>query len=209
VSKKLFIVIAALALTAVACGGSSKDTNASGSESTTTTPSGETTPGTGPTSTEGLPTVTLETSEGNIVIEMDTTKAPKAATRFIDLVKEGFYDGLTFHRIIPGFVIQGGDPEGTGMGGTGKSVVGETPSDGYPIGSLAAAKTATDEAGTFDCQFFIVTGTQGESLPPEYARFGKVIGGMDVVKKIESVETGADDKPVNKVTINKATVSGA
>lgn len=205
-SKRLFVVIAALVIVATACGGSSKDAV----ESTPTTTSGDTattTPGDEPTSSGDLPKVTLETSEGNIVIEMDTKNAPIAAGRFIDLVEEGFYDGLTFHRIIPGFVIQGGDPEGTGFGGTDDAVVGETPTDGYPIGSLAAAKAGNEEAGTFDCQFFITTGAQGAGLPPDYARFGKVVEGMDVVTKIESVETDVNDMPTSPVTINKATVS--
>jgi peptidyl-prolyl cis-trans isomerase B (cyclophilin B) len=208
VSKRLFVVIAALAIVTTACGGSSKDAV----ESTPTTTTGDTattTPGDEPASSGDLPKVTLETSEGNVVIEMDTENAPIAAGRFIDLVEEGFYDGLTFHRIIPGFVIQGGDPEGTGLGGTDESVVGETPTDGYPIGSLAAAKTGADPAGTFDCQFFITTGEQGASLPPDYARFGQVVEGMDVVTKIENVETDANDMPTTPVTINKATVSGA
>jgi peptidyl-prolyl cis-trans isomerase B (cyclophilin B) len=207
VPKKLFIVIAALAIVTTACGGSSKD-SAESTPTTTKSDTATTTPGTKPASTGDLPLVTLETSEGNIVIEMDTENAPKAAGRFIDHVEAGTYDGLTFHRIIPGFVIQGGDPAGNGTGGTDSSVVGETPTDGYPVGSLAAAKTATDPPGTFDIQFFITTGPQGEQLPPEYARFGKVVEGMDVVTKIENVETGPGDVPVEPVTINKATVSG-
>jgi cyclophilin family peptidyl-prolyl cis-trans isomerase len=205
----LFIVIAALAIVATACGGSSKD--AVEAESTPTTNATDlpaaTTPGNEPTSTNGLPTVTLETSKGDVVIEMDTKNAPKAAGRFIELVGDGFYDGLTFHRVIPDFMIQGGDPDGNGSGGTDESVVGETPTDGYPIGSLAAAKTATDPDGTFDCQFFITTGVNGENLPPQYARFGTVISGIEVANEIQNVERDANDAPIEKVTINKATVS--
>jgi peptidyl-prolyl cis-trans isomerase B (cyclophilin B) len=211
VSKRLFIVIAALAIAATACGGSSKDkVDAESTPTTNATDStaAGTTPGSDPTSTSGLPTVKLATSEGDIVLEMDTKNAPKAAGRFIKLVKDGFYDGLTFHRVVPNFVIQGGDPEGTGAGGTKESVVGETPTDGYPIGSLAAAKTQADPAGTFDCQFFIITGEDGETLPPEYARFGKVISGIEVAKKIEALSPGGDGAPTKKVTIDKATVSG-
>jgi cyclophilin family peptidyl-prolyl cis-trans isomerase len=151
----------------------------------------------------------METSLGTIVIELDTVNAPKAAGRFADLARQGFYDGLIFHRVIQGFVIQGGDPQGTGMGGSDTPAVqGETPSDGYPLGSLAAAKTAMDPPGTFDAQFFIVTGEQGTTLPPEYARFGKVIEGLDVAQKISAVETDAADAPVEKVTMKKVTVSG-
>jgi cyclophilin family peptidyl-prolyl cis-trans isomerase len=137
---------------------------------------------------------------------MDTKNAPKAAGRFIELAKSGFYDGLTFHRVVPGFVIQGGDPNGDGSGGTGESVVGETPKDGYPVGSVAAAKLDTDPAGTFDCQFFIVTGENGTQLPPDYARFAKVIAGMDTVKRIEALGSG-DGPPSGAVRMNKVTVT--
>jgi cyclophilin family peptidyl-prolyl cis-trans isomerase len=146
---------------------------------------------------------------GTIVIKLDTKNAPKAASRFIELARAGFYNGLTFHRIIPDFVIQGGDPTGTGNGTSGSPpVVGETPKDGYPIGSLAAAKTQTEPDGTFDCQFFIVTGSQGTQLPPQYARFGMVTSGLDVVQKIGML--GSNDQegtPTQRVVMEKVTIS--
>lgn len=201
------IVVLAFVAGATACGGSSKSGNAS---STPTTPtndpcSGPATPAP-PKST--LPTATIETNCGTIVVALDTKKAPKAAGRFLDLAQSGFYNGKTFHRVVPDFVIQGGDPKGDGTGGTGTSVVGETPKDGYPIGSLAAAKTGNDPPGTFDCQFFIVTGEQGTSLPPDYARFGKVIAGMDVAKRIEKLAPPeGDGPPTEKVTMTKVTIT--
>jgi cyclophilin family peptidyl-prolyl cis-trans isomerase len=151
------------------------------------------------------------TSSGCIVIALDTANAPKAAGRFISLAKAGFYDGLTFHRVVPNFVIQGGDPTGDGSGGSGKPpVVGEVPKDGYPLGSLAAAKTGTDPDGTFDSQFFIVTGAQGTQLPPQYARFGHVVAGMDVAQKIEALAPATGDgPPTQKVTMDKVTIAGA
>jgi cyclophilin family peptidyl-prolyl cis-trans isomerase len=153
-------------------------------------------------------TAVMTTSKGEIAIEMDTVNAPAGAAHFINLAQQGFFDGLTFHRVVPNFVIQGGDPEGTGTGGAGNPVVAETPTDGYPIGSLAAAKTQTDPPGTFDSQFFIVTGADGESLPPEYARFGMVTSGLDVAQAIEALAT--DDPmgtPSETVTIESVTVT--
>ena len=152
-------------------------------------------------------TATIDTNFGAIVVALDRTNAPKASGRFAELAASGFYNGLTFHRVVPDFIIQGGDPKGDGSGGTGHSVRGETPTDGYPIGSVAAAKTADDPPGTFDCQFFIVTGQQGTQLPPEYARFGKVTAGMDVAKKIEGLAPGGDGPPTKKVVITKITLS--
>jgi cyclophilin family peptidyl-prolyl cis-trans isomerase len=129
----------------------------------------------------------------------------------VSLAKSGFYDGLTFHRVVPDFVIQGGDPNGDGSGGSGKPpVVGEVPKDGYPLGSLAAAKAGTDPNGTFDSQFFIVTGAQGTQLPLQYARFGRVVSGMDVAQKIEALAPATGDgPPTQKVTMDKVTIAGA
>jgi cyclophilin family peptidyl-prolyl cis-trans isomerase len=146
---------------------------------------------------------------GTMVIKLDTANAPIAAGRFIELAQKGFYNGLTFHRVIPDFVIQGGDPKGDGTGGSGTPpVVGETPKDGYPLGSIAAAKTSTDPDGTFDCQFFIVVGAQGEQLPNQYARFGILTSGMDVAQKIASVPASPDtNKPDTPVVMEKVTIS--
>ncbi|MDQ1435137.1 MAG: hypothetical protein QOF59_1953 [Actinomycetota bacterium] len=151
------------------------------------------------------------TGAGCIVIALDTAHAPKAAGHFISLAKAGFYDGLTFHRAVSGFVIQAGDPNGDGSGGSGKApVVGEVPKDGYPIGSLAAAKAGTDPDGTFDSQFFIVTGAPGTQLPPQYARFGRVVAGMDVVQRIDALAPATGDgPPTQKVTMDKVTIAGA
>jgi peptidyl-prolyl cis-trans isomerase B (cyclophilin B) len=153
-------------------------------------------------------TATIATNMGDIVVALDP-KAPKAAGRFSDLIRAGFYNGLTFHRVVPDFVIQGGDPKGDGTGGSGKPpVVGEVPTDNYPVGSLAAAKSAADPPGTFDCQFFIVTGSNGASLPNEYARFGMVTSGLDVAKKIESLAPPeGDGPPTKRVVIEKITLS--
>ncbi len=196
--RGVFIIIG-VALVGAGCGGSSKTTSAAApaSSCTAAVPKGA--------------VATIDTNFGCIVVALDTTNAPKAAGRFISLAKAGFYNGLTFHRVVPDFVIQGGDPKGDGTGGSGKPpVIGEVPKDGYPIGSLAAAKTGTDPDGSFDCQFFIVTGQQGTQLPDQYARFGRVVAGMDVAQKIDGLAPASGDgPPTQKVTMTKVTITGA
>lgn len=206
--RRNFIVVSAAALGVLmfaACSSSGGGDKVSVSGSAPTTAAG-----TAPvaSSVKGN-TATIDTNMGTIVVELDRAHAPKAAGHFADLAASGFYNHLTFHRVVPDFVIQGGDPKGDGTGGSGKPpVAGETPNDGYPIGSLAAAKTGNDPPGTFDCQFFIVTGQQGTQLPNDYARFGKVVKGMDVAKRIEALAPPeGDGPPTQKVVINKITIS--
>ncbi len=133
-------------------------------------------------------TAAIDTSCGTIELTLDVANAPVATNNFVFLAREGFYDGTTWHRVVSDFVIQGGDPEGTGSGGPGYEVTGETPTDGYPVGSVAAAKTGDAAPGSFGSQFFIVTGAQGANLSNDYARFGTVSDGLDVAQKIESYE---------------------
>jgi cyclophilin family peptidyl-prolyl cis-trans isomerase len=197
--RRVVLIVVGLALVSAGCGGSSKAKASPAAASTCVT-----------TASKGA-TAAIQTNLGCIVVALDTVNAPKAAGRFISLAKAGFYNGLTFHRVVPDFVIQGGDPNGDGSGGSGKPpVVGEVPKDGYPIGSLAAAKTETDPNGTFDSQFFIVTGSQGTQLPPQYARFGQVVSGMDVAQKIDALAPpSGDGPPTQKVTMEKVTITGA
>jgi cyclophilin family peptidyl-prolyl cis-trans isomerase len=150
--------------------------------------------------------VVMETSEGSFTIELDTTRAPKTANTFAYLSEEGFYDGLGFHRIVPGFVIQGGDPKGDGSGGPGFKTVERPPADlEYAPGIVAMAKSADEAPGTAGSQFFVVTGEDGSSLPPEYALVGQVSDGFDVVQKIGNLG-GADEQPTRDVVIEKATL---
>jgi cyclophilin family peptidyl-prolyl cis-trans isomerase len=152
-------------------------------------------------------TALMETSCGPIELELDAMTAPKATNNFVYLSREGFYDGLPFHRVVKQFVIQGGDPLGDGTGSPGYSVVGEVPTDNYPVGSLAAAKGGADPPGSFGSQFFIVTGKNGASLPNEYARFGKVTKGIKVAKKIESFAPEAGDgEPSQRVLIDTLSI---
>jgi cyclophilin family peptidyl-prolyl cis-trans isomerase len=153
-------------------------------------------------------TATIATNLGTIGLKLDTKKSPVAAGHFIKLAKAGFYNGSRWHRIVKDFVIQGGAPKGDTTKNYGKPVVGELPTNNYAVGVVAAAKTPDAAPGTFDSQFFIVTGAeQGQSLPNEYASFGSVSSGMDVVKKIEALPVDSNSDPTTKATIDKITIT--
>jgi peptidyl-prolyl cis-trans isomerase B (cyclophilin B) len=150
-------------------------------------------------------TAVVQTSCGTFEIALDTERAPKTANSFAFLSEEGFYDDLTFHRIVPEFVIQGGDPEGTGTGGPGYSVVEKPPANlAYTKGVVAMAKSSAEPPGTSGSQFYVVTGADA-GLPPEYALVGKVSEGMDVVERIGSLGTPSE-KPKQTVLIEKITI---
>ncbi len=160
-------------------------------------------------SARGTHVVTFATNCGEIEITLDVRRAPKTTSSFASLVRQGFYDGLTFHRIgrDPGggdFVIQGGDPLGTGLGGPGYSVREKPPSDlRYTRGLVAMAKTEIDPAGTSGSQFYIVT-AEDAGLPPEYALVGKVTGGEDAVARIAAARTDDREAPLQPVVIEDA-----
>jgi cyclophilin family peptidyl-prolyl cis-trans isomerase len=148
--------------------------------------------------------VDLQTNCGTITIRLATGRAPKTAASFADLVKRGFYDGLIFHRVVHDFVIQGGDPLGTGLGGPGYQVVETPPGDlAYTTGVVAMAKTEADPSGASGSQFFIVTAPDA-GLPPDYAVVGGVVRGMDVAQHIGKLPVDADDRPTSPVVIEKA-----
>jgi peptidyl-prolyl cis-trans isomerase B (cyclophilin B) len=150
--------------------------------------------------------VDLQTNCGTITIRLATGRAPKTASSFADLVKRGFYDGLIFHRVVRGFVIQGGDPLGTGLGGPGYSVVEPPPgSTAYTTGVVAMAKTEADPPGASGSQFFIVTAPDAK-LPPDYAVAGGVVRGMDVAQYIGKLPVDGQDRPTSPVVIEKATL---
>jgi cyclophilin family peptidyl-prolyl cis-trans isomerase len=150
-------------------------------------------------------TAVVETSCGTFDIALDTTRAPKIANSFAYLAEEGFYDGLDFHRIVPEFVIQGGDPLANGTGGPGYQVTEKPPANlAYTKGVVAMAKSSTDPPGSAASQFFVVTGADA-GLPPEYALVGKVSSGMDVVERIGKLGT-PEEKPKQTVLIEKMTI---
>ncbi len=142
------------------------------------------------------PKVIMETDMGKIVLELFPDVAPNHVKNFLDLANKGFYDGLTFHRIIPGFVIQGGDPNGDGSGGSGTDVKAEFSNLKHMPGTLAMARSADPNSAT--CQFYICL-AQLPSLDNKYTIFGQTVEGMDVVNKIGAVKTGPGDKPVTPV----------
>jgi cyclophilin family peptidyl-prolyl cis-trans isomerase len=147
------------------------------------------------------------TNCGAFEITLDADRAPKTGGSFKTLADKRFYDGLGFHRIVAGFVIQGGDPKGDGSGGPGYSIT-ETPPDDlqYTKGVVAMAKTATEPAGTSGSQFFVVTG-EDAGLPPDYALLGKVSKGQEVVDKIGVLDVKPDEQPVEPVVIRSIRIT--
>jgi peptidyl-prolyl cis-trans isomerase B (cyclophilin B) len=153
-------------------------------------------------------TITMENND-EIKVELYPNIAPNTVNNFISLVESGFYDGLTFHRVIPGFMIQGGDPEGTGTGGPDYEIKGEFSSNGFENdvkherGIISMARTQSpDSAGS---QFFIMV-ADANSLDGDYAAFGKVTAGMDVVDSIVNVKTNERDKPLEDQKMKQVTV---
>ena len=152
-------------------------------------------------------TATMDTSMGTIVISLDPINAPKTTNNFVFLALNHYYDGIIFHRIIKGFVCQGGDPQGSGMGGPGYRFEDELPKPGkYAIGSLAMANAGPNTNGS---QFFIISGQSGRTLPPLYSLFGQVVKGLDVVEAMQNVETDGRDRPRTDVVINSVTITVA
>ena len=151
-------------------------------------------------------TADMVTSKGTMRIALDPLAAPRTVNSFVFLARYHYFGGIVFHRIIPGFVLQGGDPTGTGTGGPGYRFADELPAAGrYEVGSLAMANAGPDTNGS---QFFVISGADGVRLPPNYSLFGKVVSGLDVVAAIEAVGTGSG-KPKEIVTIESVTITEA
>jgi peptidyl-prolyl cis-trans isomerase B (cyclophilin B) len=156
----------------------------------------------------------MDTNCGRFTITLDVERAPKTSASFVYLARRGFYDNLTFHRIVPGFVIQGGDPQGNGQGGPGYSVVEAPPKDvRYTTGVVAMAKTEIEDPGTSGSQFYVVTAPDAQ-LPADYALLGKVTSGQNVVQRIAAVptdQTNPDlaqrDRPLSPVVIRSVTIT--
>lgn len=142
----------------------------------------------------------FETNMGNFSVKLFAADAPKTVNNFVVLSRDGFYNGLTFHRVIKDFMIQGGDPNGDGTGGPGYKFEDEINSHKLVRGVLAMANSGKDTNGS---QFFIVTKEATDWLDGKHTAFGEVMEGMDVVMNIEKVEVGENDKPISPVTINK------
>lgn len=156
------------------------------------------------------PIVTIEMENGNIIkLELFPSIAPETVQNFVTLVSQGFYDGLIFHRVIPGFMIQGGDPDGTGMGGSKQTIRGEFSSNGFKNdlrhdrGVISMARTSAPNSAS--SQFFIVV-KASTHLDGQYASFGKVIEGLEEVDRIVSVQKDRGDKPLEDQRMKKVTL---
>jgi peptidyl-prolyl cis-trans isomerase B (cyclophilin B) len=156
-------------------------------------------------------TATVETNCGDFEIKLDTSDFPKTASSFIHMVEEGLYERTTFHRVVPNFVIQGGDPEGTGNGGPGYSIREEPPVDtSYTRGVVAMAKTPVEPPGTSGSQFFVVTEADA-GLEPDYAVLGKVVGdeaAVDAIEALADPSLGPEGgEPISPVVIERIKLS--
>ena len=152
-------------------------------------------------------TATMETSMGTLVIALDPIAAPRTVNNFVYLAAQHYYDGVIFHRIISGFMCQGGDPDGSGRGGPGYKFGDELPKPGkYQIGSVAMANAGPNTNGS---QFFIVSGPSGCGLPPLYSLFGQVVKGLDIVEMMQNVPTGPGDRPKTDVVIKSVAITVA
>ena len=143
---------------------------------------------------------TLHTNHGALELELFDEDAPKTVENFVNLARDGFYDGVIFHRVIPDFMIQGGDPTGTGSGGPGYTFEDEINQHKVVRGALAMANAGPDTNGS---QFFLVTAEATPWLDGKHTVFGRVTNGMDVVDAISAVETDANDKPLEPVAIER------
>ena len=152
-------------------------------------------------------TAVVKTSEGTFTIRFDVADSPHTVASFEKLARKGFFDGTIFHRIVPGFVIQGGDPTGTGTGGPGYTTTDPPPKDArYTLGVVAMAKTPGQAPGTAGSQFFVVTAADAQ-LPPDYALLGKVVSGLAVVERIGKLGNPATEQPTKRVVVRSITIT--
>jgi peptidyl-prolyl cis-trans isomerase B (cyclophilin B) len=228
--RKVTILIAALLIALAGCGSDKKDTRSSGAgDAAAATQGGRQTP---PRASNGCQTVPapkakadggqkkptakldasktyrleVDTNCGSFTIELDPKQSPNASASLVSLAKAKFFDGTTFHRIVPDFVIQGGDPTGTGTGGPGYSTRDKPPAGAsYTKGVVAMAKAGNEPAGTAGSQFYVVTGADA-GLPPDYAIVGKVVDGQAVVDRIGKLGD-ASEQPTQPVVIKTVRVS--
>ncbi len=209
---------------AAGCGGEEASTSATDEETTATTEptgssdcegvdapepreDGSATAPTDPIDADATFTLTFETNCGTFVVTLDQRVAPSTSASLVQLARDGFFDDTTFHRIVPGFVIQGGDPTQSGSGGPGYSTIDAPPADAkYVRGVVAMAKTGAEAPGTSGSQFFVVTGDD-IGLPPEYAIVGTVTDGQDVVDTIGTLGDPTTELPVQAIVVRSVTVS--
>lgn len=151
-------------------------------------------------------TATMDTSLGTIVIALDAINAPGTVNNFVFLAGYHYYEGVVFHRIINGFMCQGGDPTGTGRGGPGYRFDDEPVKQRYQLGSVAMANAGPNTNGS---QFFLISGPSGVNLPPQYNHFGQIVKGLEVLDAMQNVPTDRSDRPLTPVVINSVTITVA
>ena len=149
-------------------------------------------------------TATIDTSLGAVVVALDAINAPTTVNNFVFLALHHYYDGVIFHRIINGFMCQGGDPTGTGTGGPGYKFKDEPVKQRYQVGSVAMANAGPNTNGS---QFFLISGSSGVGLPPQYNHFGQIVKGLDVLETMHNVKTSRGDRPVEDVVINSVSIA--
>jgi peptidyl-prolyl cis-trans isomerase B (cyclophilin B) len=214
------LVLAVLALAVAGCGGDEDTANpgtATGSEAAAGECASVEAPAPREDGGETAPserldpeqtwTLTFDTSCGSFVVTLDLESAPATSASLVSLARDGFFDDTIFHRIVPGFVIQGGDPTQSGGGGPGYSTV-DVPAAGarYAKGVVAMAKTQAEPPGAAGSQFFVVTG-EDAGLPPEYAVVGEVTDGLDVVEQIGTLGDPTTEQPLQPIVVESVTVS--
>lgn len=204
-SRALVLLVAA-SLGPAGCGGGDAEDQAAGGCVVQPADGGGDVPSLDPLDPEGTHRVEVQTSKGTFTITLDAARFPCTGASFVHLVEDGFYDGTIIHRIVPGFVVQGGDPTGTGSGGPGYATVEPPTNVRYPKGVVAMAKTLEEPVGTAGSQFFVVTG-ENTSLPPEYAVLGEVTDGLDVVLKIDKLGNLATEKPTERIVVERMRVA--
>jgi cyclophilin family peptidyl-prolyl cis-trans isomerase len=151
-------------------------------------------------------TAEMVTSKGTMTFALDAIGAPRTVNNFVVLARYHYFEGIFFHRVIPGFVLQGGDPDGTGAGGPGYRFEDELPKPGrYELGCLAMANAGPNTNGS---QFFVISGPDGMRLPPQYSLFGTIVSGLDTVATIDAIGTPSG-KPTERVVIESVTITEA
>ena len=202
-------VLALLALVLTACGGNGGGSTAEGCadvDAPAAKPDGGATKPSGLLDETVTYTLVFETSCGDFEVTLDQELAPDTAASLVALANDGFYDDTIFHRVVPGFVVQGGDPTGSGGGGPGYSTVDVPPSGAtYTRGVVAMAKTQVEPPGTSGSQFFVVT-AEDAPLPAEYAIVGEVTKGFETVERIEALGDAVTEQPSQPVVIERVSV---
>jgi len=201
--KKLLFAIFAASTLAAGCKEEGQKTEQKMEATAEVQTPPQTTPLAGTPEDASNPQVVLETDSGKIVLELFPKEAPVTVENFLKLVNQKYYDGLTFHRVIPGFMIQGGDPKGDGSGGPGWTITGEFGARKHIAGTISMARTADpNSAGS---QFFLCVAA-APHLDRQYAAFGQAFEGVEVAQKIVSVPRGAQDRPTTPIKIVRAYV---